>query len=96
MQTMKLATVLLLTLSAATAAVAQEPRADRSGPQAAAKPASHAPSQRATSMELDPRSHSYGLYARQEFRSTKTREEVRAELEEERAAASRRPAFTSQ
>jgi hypothetical protein len=93
---MKLATVLLIALSGATAAVAQEPRPDRSAPQAAAKPASHAPSQRGAAMELDPRSHSYGLYARHEFRSTKTREEVRAELEAERAAASRRPAFTSQ
>jgi hypothetical protein len=92
---MKLATVLLIALSGATAALAQEPRPDRSGPQAVAKPASHAPSQRATSMELDPRSHSYGLHARHEFKPTKTREEVRAELEQERAA-SRRTAFTSQ
>jgi hypothetical protein len=89
MKTIPSTLVLLLTMSGALAAGAQDAPTDRSGAQPAAKAASKAPVQRAQRAELDPRSHSYGLHARHDFRSTKTREEVRAELEEARSAAGR-------
>lgn len=85
----------LLAIAGSSVAWAQEPRTDPAGAQAAARAASDAPAQRTQGVELDPRSHSYGLHARHDIRSTKTREEVRAELDAARAAASRRQPVTS-
>lgn len=90
MNTTRTMLTLLMSMSTALAAWAQQDTpTDRPDARPAAQAASKAPTQRARPAELDPRSHSYGLHARHEFRSTKTREEVRAELEEARSAGGR-------
>ena len=76
-------TILLVSLLGSTSAVAQADLPKANDTPAAARAASDGAAARA---ELDPRSHSYGLHARHDIRSTRTREEVRAELMEARAA----------
>jgi hypothetical protein len=92
MKTTPFAVALLLALTGGTAAMAQDP--PRSGSDAAATArtrdaAPPEPEAARRAAELDPRSHSYGLHARHDIRTTKTREEVRAELMEARAAEAR-------
>jgi hypothetical protein len=78
--------LLLVTLLGSTAALAQAGTQKSEQPPSPARAAAEPGTARA---ELDPRSHSYGLHARHDIRSTKTREEVRAELMEARAAEAR-------
>lgn len=81
MNTQRLSTIFLVSLLGSTAALAQG-----SLQKAVESPAAARADGAAAPGELDPRSHSYGLHARHDIRSTKTREEVRAELMEVRAA----------
>lgn len=90
MKTHRRAAGMLLALLAGTTAMAQD-----STPKPAEAPASRAamrPDADAArrAAELEARTHSYGLFARHDNPSTtKTREEVRAELMEARAAEAR-------
>ena len=75
--------ILLVSMLGSTAALAQADTQQAVAIPSASRTASEGAAART---ELDPRSHSYGLHARHDIRSTKTREEVRAELMAARAA----------
>ena len=84
MNTKRLSSILLASLLGSACAFAQV------GVQTANEPAPDARKAPDTAVAvLDPRSHSYGLHARHDIRSTKTRAEVQAELMEARAAEAR-------